>query len=71
MGLNNGAGSGHSEGAIKLLKARGPPNPDDMFETELVMCVRAPAVFLFPDPSAASADDLRSNSKASSMKKSR
>ncbi|KAK0773747.1 hypothetical protein LTR02_003885 [Friedmanniomyces endolithicus] len=38
MGLNNGAGSGHSEGAIKLLKARGPPNPDDMFETELVMC---------------------------------
>ncbi|KAK1082526.1 hypothetical protein LTR33_003863 [Friedmanniomyces endolithicus] len=59
MGLNSGAWTGHSEGAIKLLKARGPPDPDDMFETELVMCVRAPALegifneeieMMLPDP---------------------
>ncbi|KAK1823424.1 hypothetical protein LTR12_002053 [Friedmanniomyces endolithicus] len=59
MGLNSNAWSGHSEGAVKLLKARGPPDPDDMFETELVMCVRAPALegifneeieMMLPDP---------------------
>ncbi|KAK1819843.1 hypothetical protein LTR12_005718 [Friedmanniomyces endolithicus] len=67
MGLNSGAWTGHSEGAIKLLKARGPPDPDDMFETELVMCVRAPALegifneeieMMLPDPPGSRYSDV-------------
>ncbi|KAK5710860.1 hypothetical protein LTR17_018670 [Elasticomyces elasticus] len=42
LDLSDGMWSGHCEGALQLLKARGPCNLNDPFETQLVLLVRGP-----------------------------
>ena len=44
LGLTNGRFSGHCEGAAQIIKARGNYNPEDAFESKLLLSIRGPVV---------------------------
>ncbi|KAK3074261.1 hypothetical protein LTR53_003422 [Teratosphaeriaceae sp. CCFEE 6253] len=59
MDLGDGTWTGHCEGVMQLIRSRGPCDPHDNFEAQLVIIARAPALLegVFNDAIIISDDD--------------